>query len=89
MSLAVPPDYVENLNKRSEMTRKGILPPPLKMILKTPYPLPVHQQPPPTSPPLEIPPSPSPLPCAEPESFRNDQIEKKENYLEALVAQVV
>ena len=51
MPLPFPLDYIKNLNKRSEMARKGILPSPLKMILKTCYLLPVQKQPPPVSPP--------------------------------------
>ena len=48
------------------------------MILKTRNPLPVQQQPPP------IPPYPSPLPCAEPQSLRKEQIKSKYKYPEAL-----
>ena len=83
MPLPVSPYYVKNLDKTSEMVGKDILPPPLNINLKKRYPLSVQQQPPLTSPPSEILPSPSPLPCAEPESLGNDQTESKENSLEA------
>ena len=83
MPLPVPPDYIKNLSKISEMATKGVLPPPLKMILEARYPLLVQQQPSPTLPPRKIPPSLSPLPCAEPESLGNDQIERKQNHLKA------
>ena len=39
MTLPIPLDYVDNLGRRSEMARKDILPPPLKMILNTYFPL--------------------------------------------------
>ena len=52
--LPIPPDYVHNLGRRSKMAIKGILPPPLKMILNTYYPLP--SQPPRPSPQCDAPP---------------------------------
>ena len=48
MPLPIPPDYVHNLERKSKMATKGILPPPLKMILNTYYQLP--PQPPQPSP---------------------------------------
>ena len=54
--------------------RDGILPSTLKIVLKTRYPLP-QQQPGPVSPPLGVQPYSSPLPCAEPESSGDDEIE--------------
>ena len=64
------------------MAKEGILPPLINMSLKTRYPLPVRQQPPLVLPPSDIPPCPSSLPCAEPESLGNSQIER--DSLEAL-----
>ena len=66
------------------MARKGLLPPPLKINLKTRYPLPLEQQPQPVLLPSDIPPYPQSLPCAEPESLGNDQI--RSDYLEVLAA---
>ena len=37
--LLIPPDYADNLGRRSKMAIKGILPPPLKIILNIYYPL--------------------------------------------------
>ena len=82
MPLPIPPDCINSLNKRLEMTRKGILLLLLTTILKTRYPLLVQQQPPPVFLPSYIPPFPSPLPCAEPKLLGNAQI--KSNYLEVL-----
>ena len=84
MPLPVPPDYHKKLYKKGQMTVNSISPSTLKMILKTHYPLPVKQQPL-ISPPLDIPPSPSPLPSAEPGSLGDDQINGKENSLKARV----
>ena len=54
------------------MEKKGILPPTLKMILKTYYPLPVSQPPlPPQD--KKTPSYPPPLPCTEPDSLGDDQ----------------
>ena len=39
-----PPDYIDNLRSRLDKVVKGILPPTLKMILKTYYQAPVHPQ---------------------------------------------
>ena len=80
--LHIPPDHVTNLVEGWEIMRKGILPLLLKMVLKTRNPLPPKQQPPSisTSPAISL--YPSPLPCTEPESSRNDQI--KSDSLEAL-----
>ena len=61
--LPVPPDYGKINVKRAEMVEKEIIPPTLKIILKTHHPLPVKQQPP-IPPPSDIPPFPSPLPSA-------------------------
>ena len=49
MHLPVPPDYTENLERRMRTAAKGILPPTIKMILKTQYPVsacqaPIHPQ---------------------------------------------
>ena len=41
--LHIPPDYIENLQSRLGKVNKGILPPTLKMILKTYYHLPAHR----------------------------------------------
>ena len=41
MTLPVPPDCIEDLEKISKMARKGILPSPLRMVSKIRYPLPV------------------------------------------------
>ena len=43
--LPIPPDYIENLQRRLEKPMNGILPPTLTMILKTYYLLPVRQAP--------------------------------------------
>ena len=43
--LPIPPGYIDNLQRRLSKVMKGILPPTLKIILKTYYPLPVHQAP--------------------------------------------
>ena len=64
MPLPVSFDCTNSWGERAEMAEKDILPPTLKMILKTHYPLPV-KQPSPTSPPSNTPPFPSPLPSAE------------------------
>ena len=82
--LLISPDYVKHLVKRCEIARKGLLPPPLKIALKTRYPLPLEQWPQPVLLPSDIPSYPQPLPCAEPESLGNDQI--KSDYLEVLAA---
>ena len=37
--ISIPPDYAKTLIERWKMTRKGILPPNIKMVLKTHYPL--------------------------------------------------
>ena len=42
--LPIPPDYIDNLQSRLGKVVKGILPPTLKMILKTYYQAPVHPQ---------------------------------------------
>ena len=78
--LAVPPDYHQTLCKRGQMLLKDILPPTLKMILKTSYPLPIKQQPS-ISPPSDITPSSSLFASAESESLWDDQIESKDNVL--------
>ena len=39
--LPIPPDYIENLQSRLGKAMKGILPPTLKMVLKTHYQAPV------------------------------------------------
>ena len=44
-SLPIPPDSIENLQRRLGKAMKGILPPTLKMILKTHYPLPARKAP--------------------------------------------
>ena len=44
-SLRIPPDYIDNLQSRLVKVKKGILPPTLKMILKTYYHLPARQAP--------------------------------------------
>ena len=49
--LPIPPDNIKDLCKKTKITKKGILPPTLKMILKTRYPLLIQQQLPPVSPP--------------------------------------
>ena len=41
--LPIPPDYIDNLQRRLEKAINGILPPTLKMILKAYYPLPARQ----------------------------------------------
>ena len=41
----VPPDYIDNLQSRLVKVKMDILPPTLKMILKTYYRLPPHQAP--------------------------------------------
>ena len=46
MPLPIPPDYAENLARRSKIVIKSILSPPLKMVLNTYYPLPSQPQPP-------------------------------------------
>ena len=43
--LPIPPDYIVNLQSRLVKVKKGILPPTLKMILKTSYHLPARQAP--------------------------------------------
>ena len=53
MPLPIPPDYVQTLERRSKMAIKGILPPPLKMILSMYYPL--LPQPPRPSPQCDVP----------------------------------
>ena len=54
MPLPIPPGYAHNLWRRSKMSIKGILSPPLSMILNTYYPLP--PQPPRPSPQCDAPP---------------------------------
>ena len=44
-SLPIPLDYIDNLQSRLVKVKKGILPPTLKMILKTDYYLPARQAP--------------------------------------------
>ena len=46
MPLPISTDYADKLGKRSKMAIKDILPPPLKMIRNTYYPLPSQPQPP-------------------------------------------
>ena len=82
--LTIPSNYQNKLCRKTEMTAKGTLPPPLKVILKTYYPLAGEQQPP-APPPLDIPPSPLQLSSAEPESLGDDQIESEEKSFKALV----
>ena len=54
---STPSRYVDNLARRSKIARKGILPPPLKIILNTYYPLSSQpQQPPQPSPQCDVPP---------------------------------
>ena len=43
--LPIPPNYIDNLQSRLVKVKKGILPPTLKMILKTYYHLPARQVP--------------------------------------------
>ena len=43
--LPIPPDYIDNLQSRFVKVKKGILPPTLKMIIKTSCHLPAHQAP--------------------------------------------
>ena len=43
MPLPIPPGYTKNLERRMEKAVKGILPPTLKVFLKTYYSLPAHQ----------------------------------------------
>ena len=43
--IPIPPDYIDNLQSRFVKVKKGILPPTLKMILKTYCYFPVHQAP--------------------------------------------
>ena len=43
--LPIPPDYIDNIQSRLVKVKKGILPPTLKMILKTYYHLPAHLAP--------------------------------------------
>ena len=43
--LPSPPDYIDNLQSRLVKVKKGILPPTLKMIIKTYYHLPAQQAP--------------------------------------------
>ena len=43
--LPIPPDYIDNLQSRLVKVKKSILPPTVKMILKTHYHLPAHQAP--------------------------------------------
>ena len=50
MPLPIPSDYIKNLENKSEMTAKCILPPTLEIIMKTHYPLPGK---PPISPPSD------------------------------------
>ena len=70
------------------MAAKGILTPTLKIIIKTHYPrLPAKQQSPSSSP-SDIPPSPSPLLSAEPESLGDNQIESEKYSLETRAAMV-
>ena len=92
--LPIPPDYAKKLIERWEMARKGILPPTLKMILKTRYPLPCTGSESSGDDQIESGSfkaladgqeeerSSSLLPCAEPESSGYDQIET--DSLEAL-----
>ena len=65
--------YHTKLVTRAKMAVRGILPPPLKMILKKHFPLPVRQSP--VLPHPEIPSCSSSLPCTEPESSGVDQTE--------------
>ena len=53
MPLLIPPDYVQNLGRRSKMAIKGVLPPPFKVILNTYDPL--SPQPPQPSPQCAVP----------------------------------
>ena len=73
MPLPVAPGYAKNLARRSEMAQKAMLPPTLKMVLKTYYPLPVHQSSMHPQHPEISSCSQSPLPCTEPESLGDDQ----------------
>ena len=68
MPLPIPPGYHTNLRKRAEMAANDTLPPTLKMILKTYYPLPVSPHP-------DIPSCSSSRRSTEPESWGDDQTE--------------
>ena len=69
--LPIPPDYIDNFLRRLGKALKGILPPTLKMILKTYYPLPARQVPVHLQQ-QKIPScSPSPMPCTKPNSLRD------------------
>ena len=48
--LPIPPDYIDNLQSRLIKVKKGVLPPTLKMILKTHYHLPARRPAPTISP---------------------------------------
>ena len=54
--LPIPPDYIDNLQSRLIKVKKGILPPTLKMIIKTYYPPPASPVPKtsPTVPPDDV-----------------------------------
>ena len=82
MFLSVSSYHINKMVKSAEMTEKGILPPTLKIILKTHCPLPVKQKPP-TQPSSGIPPSSSPLPSTDPRSLGEDQIVTEEMFLGA------
>ena len=71
--LPIPPGYTENLERKMRKSLKGKLPPTLKLILKTCYPLPARQAPvhpkhPEISSGLQ-----SPMPYTEHESLGDDQ----------------
>ena len=77
MYLPVTPGYHTKLGKRAQMAAKGIIPPALEMILETRHPLPAQHQSQPVLPPSEIQPYPSPLPCARPRIYiEEDEIER-------------
>ena len=82
MSLPLPPTCHENLYRWRQIAAKDILPPPLRMVLQNCYSLSVQQLP--RSPPPQIPPSPSPPPCAKPEVLGDNRIEQEASLLEGL-----
>ena len=76
MPLPISPHYIDSLQKRLFKAMKGIyilLPPTLKMVLNTYYPLPARQAP--VHPQQQRISScpPSPMPCTKPDSLRDDQ----------------
>ena len=84
MHLPIPPDYAKNLIEIKKMVRNGVLPPTIKTVYKTRYPLAcaepkssgddhiVNDYLETLADGQEEERSPSPLPCAEPESSEDD-----------------